>query len=207
MPVKTKHYLLLFLISIFLPSCRRIINWGKGTFNQGCNLEEPLKEYRDQVRSVHVYDQLSTLGIFDAIVLTPDLVDYYNKIENKKLNFSGTAFFVLAFADRTDYKPLNADSTNEWRWSVSMMHNDKKFERKYQKCIKLPAEFQFLFGKKWSRFKSAYLVEFDKVKLDGNITLCFTSIRKKAALLWSFKDGVLVEDGKPCCFKKGCEGC
>ncbi len=207
MPVKAEQCLMLIMISVFLPSCQRLVNWGKGTFNQACPVEETLKEYKNLIRSTHVYNQLSTLGIFDAVILTPELLEAYNKATKKNLKFSGQAFFVLAFADKTDHKPLNSDSTNQWAWHVSLWVDGKRQEPKQQKCITLPAEFKLLFGKKWSQFKSGYLVEFGKIQLNDTVTLCFNSLRKKTSLEWDFKDGKVVDPGKPCCFKKGCEKC
>lgn len=207
MLIKAKRCLTLILLPIILSSCSRLMNWGRKTFNQGCSVKDSLNCYKKLIRSTKVYDQLSTLGIFDSVILTKDVVDAYNKAAKANLKFSGTAFFILAFADRTDYKPLNSELTNEWAWHMYLMVNDKKLEPLYQKCISLPSEFKMLFGDKYTRFKSSYLVEFEKVRLDGMITLCFKSLRKTTAISWRFKNGKLLELGKPCNYYKDCEYC
>lgn len=201
------RYSLLLLFLFFLPSCSRILNWGKTTFNQGCSVEDYLCEFKGLIRSKSVYDQLSTLGIFDAIWLTPKLVEVYNQHSKNKLKVQGSAFFVLAFADRTDYNPLDNDFTNEWAWKVSLLANGKKLQPKIKKCMPLPAEFKLLFSDKWSRFKSSYYVEFDKVDMNGDVSLCFTSAKKKASLDWLFDNGKLVDPELICNYEKNCKSC
>ena len=54
-----------------------MIDWGKNTFYQGETLDEDSKQARQYVRWAHVYDQLETRAIFDAIWLSNDVRTAY----------------------------------------------------------------------------------------------------------------------------------
>src|SRR3990167_3728359 len=85
-----KHWRLLLVgIPLLLANCGgRFIDWGKCQFNQGCDLPTNVDCIQDYIRSVRVYDEFTTMGIFNALWLAPAVQHAAIDIRALKYNYS-----------------------------------------------------------------------------------------------------------------------
>jgi len=68
---------------ILLPSCTRIMNWGMQTFAQAPLLKAHIDKAQQYIRSVSLYDQLTTRARFDALWLSDDVrINYVNLFDS-----------------------------------------------------------------------------------------------------------------------------
>lgn len=191
------------ILFIMLPGCGRLVDWGKKTFNQGQEGEGINKRVRDYIRSVKVYDQFTTRGIFDAMWLGDEVraayADLYayrqgksdehtkaflrRQLEENKLFI---AFYVLSL-----YEVPLGDPSSEW--TIIMKINDKEFTPCEIKKIELPHEYRIFFGDKFNRFKEAYMVKFNAKNMDEEfiltpetscIELLFRALDRRVSLCW-----------------------
>lgn len=207
----------LVCICLLLTSCHRFINWSRETFNQGCkiNTESCLREARRYLRTIKVYDQLETVGIFDALLLSKDTEKYYVNIHAQKNNLDEIDFELL-LNDRLNkvekvavfliliQEPkgcgLDLDKEKSF-WKVKMNSAVGAYAPRLIKKIALPCEYELIFGKRFNIFKNVYLVEFDIYDSDGRnilelsdyLTLCFSSLKSKVFLRWNFKNFELID--------------
>ncbi len=188
-----------------LSGCGRVVDWAKDTFYQGKELEEYTAVPRAHTRSVIVYNQFTTAGRFDALWLSDkvrtDYADLYafklgKSVEQKKAflrrqleeNNHFISFYVLSSYGL----PLgNKDD----QWALFLKIDDNAFAPIEIKAVDLSPEYQLFFGKKFNRFKIAYLVKFnaqdlnDRYLIEQNtkkIELYFRSVEKEVILTWSF---------------------
>lgn len=195
-----------FLISVFLilmPGCGRLIDWGKETFHQGEQIALDTTIAKDNMRSVAVYDQFTTVGLFDALLLSDDVRMLYAEMHARKLgknkdqynaflrrqleeNKHYLSFYVLSTYD----KPLGEVTSD---WVVFLKVNDRDITPFEVKVVDMPAEYHLLFGKRFNRFKVSYSVKFAMRDREDNpvigpdthkLSLIFRSLSKEAALVW-----------------------
>lgn len=202
----TVYSIFLFLVLSILPGCGRYIDWGKNIFYQGEQISADMASVKPYIQSVTIYDQLTTRAIFDALWLSDDVRSLYSDLyahkfgktaEQKKLflrrqledNNHYFSFYVLSLHE----VPLG-DSTSEW--GVFLRVDDTLFAPMEVKVIELPAEYEQIFGKLFTRFKIAYSVKFDKIDGGGTaivtdqtkkLELYFRAVDKEAKLVWDFK--------------------
>lgn len=214
----------LLLVLIFLPSCYRFINWSKVEFNQACNVKyEYLENAQNYIRTVKVYEQLDTLGIFDALLLSEPTerffvtshADKYNLTSQEKNQFlidrvkkldGIIAFYVLIQEPKACGEPFDE---RDAFWKVRMDTRLGQFLPNLIKKVDISCEYRMIFGKRFNRFKKAYYVEFDGFSKEGKnilqesdfITLCFSSFKKKTYLSWVFSGDILLPCDENYCLK------
>ncbi len=226
---------ILFLFLLLLPGCT-IIDWGKRTFNQGCQINPCIRIIPQQhIRSTRVYYEFTTLGIFDAMWLTNEVQKCHIKLFAKK-NFISEeqaqemldkrclenrdliSFYVQVHVPHVS-NPLtnNPDSP----WMVSLKVGDKTYLPYCLKKVILDREFKYLFGKYTSQFKTVYLLQFSAKDSDGEniiqpgieyIGLCFHAMENIATLTWELdEDGKMLKNCSPqgyCInYNRSCEIC
>lgn len=211
------NILFLFILLLFLPSCQRIVNWGKVTFNQGCRIwPSGAQKAREYLRSVKVYDQITTVGTFDALLLTEESIKFYVKLYTNKFNFTDKekidlknkelskldnviAFYVLV------WQPSKCGETFEKEdayWKVRLDTDLGMFLPNKIKKIELPCGYNLIFDKRFNKFQKAYYLEFNRfdsnntdiLKSSGRLTLCFSSLMRKTFLNWSFANGNVIPE-------------
>lgn len=189
-----------------LPGCGRVFDWVEDSFNQGTNLDQYTKVPQRYLRSITVYQQFTTIGMFDALWLSDAVrtayVDLYalkhgKNDEQKKFflrrqleeNNHFLSFYVLSLYEN----PLNSLDT---KWSLFLMVDDKIYSPIEIKVVELNPEYILFFGKRYSRFKIPYLVKFNAKDMDSNfivsdttktISLCFRSVSKEDLLTWDLR--------------------
>jgi len=175
---------------ILLPSCTRIMNWGMQTFAQAPLLKAHIDKAQQYIRSVSLYDQLTTRARFDALWLSDDVrINYvnlfalkYGKSEEQKKVFlrrqleENNHFITFYILSLYDY-PLG-ESNSEW--TLFLQIDDKYYTPIEIKSVELSREYIYIFGKKYNRFKVPYSVKFDAK--DINDQLLITSETKNIIL-------------------------
>jgi hypothetical protein len=167
---------------LLLPGCIKYYELSTTEFNQGKEVEQKSLLTQNFVRTIRLYDQFSTIALFDSLWLSPDVRTSYSKrfcdkrgkdeatlkaIENRQLEETNhwIGFYVLA-----DIRTRHNTSLNEKNaaWTFYLTINDKiKVEPLSIKEVELEPEYQEIFGHRFNNFKTAYLVKFPAYGLDG----------------------------------------
>lgn len=193
----------LLVMVMALPSCSRIIEWGKSSFYQGEKLPKNLSVGARYVRSVKVLDQFTVVGQFDALWLSPEVrtaqVNMYalkhgkghdakNIVLRRQLEETNhfISFYVLSLSSI-------ALEDKECPWSLFLQIDENRYSPIEIKPVDIDDEYQMLFCKKVNKFKLAYLVKFDAKDVEDKqliaantkkIELYFRSLRKETVLTW-----------------------
>lgn len=199
------YFALIMLFS--LPGCGRIIDWGKQTFNQGQEVDEINKRVKGYIRSIKVYDQFTTRGIFDAIWLSDEsrtaYADLYAFRQGKSDEHTKTflrrqleenkhfiSFYVLSL-----YEVPLGDANSEWNLILKV--NDAEYVPVEVKKIELPHEYRIFFGDKFTRFKEPYIVKFNANDVDdkaiitpetNKLELLFRAVDRRVVLCWELDE-------------------
>ena len=198
-----KDVFFLGLLLLVLPGCRRLVNWGKETFNQGTDIELSTEAAERYMRSAHVYDQLRTAAIFDALWLSDELRTAYANTHSAwqgRGEEQQTAFLRRQLAENSRYISFFVLSLHQVSltkqdptWSLFLKIDDEQFVPVELKETELDAIYKKFLGKRWTRFKVPYLVKFDAIDVDEKplitpqtrtLTLTFRSATKEASLKW-----------------------
>jgi hypothetical protein len=192
------------IMVLLLPSCGRMIDWGKKTFVQTPTLQASITAAQKYIRSVTSYDQLTTRARFDALWLSDDVrINYANlfavkfgKTEEQRKTFLRRqleennhfiSFYVLSLYDQ----PLG-DANSEWTLFLNI--DDKHYAPIEIKSVELSPEYMYIFGKKYNRFKVPYSVKFDAKDINDqflitpqtkNITLYCRSLSAEVTFVWN----------------------
>lgn len=185
-----------------LPGCSRIIDWTKTNFYQGEPLNEDIKVAKNYIRSVTLYDEFSTHGMFDVLWLSEVVrtayahlyvykrgedQTYYKKIIERELfeNEQFISFYVLSISHLVG---------PESEWTLFLRIGNNNLIPHEVKVIELPYEYQQVFAKRSSIFKRPYLVTFSARNIEGipyitpdtqEISLYVRSAKKQHALSWN----------------------
>ncbi len=201
--MKAVGYILLLSI-IFLPGCKRIVNWGESNVFQGQKIRYTIEKNPSYIRSVVLYDQLKTLATFDALWLS-DLVrkEYVDMvslrtaalpIQKKNLleaelshNKNKITFYLLA-----SYFITVGGLCDDWAVFLRIDNNNYQLE-KISKIELLP-EYKYFLRKVFSKkFKISYEISFlllyekqVEIFTEGKhvVQLVFRSTEKEVVLSW-----------------------
>lgn len=223
---KLSYIFLIITFSILFSGCSRVIDWGKRTFNQGCKVEACIDLVRAHIRTVRIYDQLKTLGIFDVLWLSNEVRTVYADLHAEKFmlneatlqdlksqelaqNKEYLSFYILGYDPKfiSDGPFTATGKKNNSNWTVVLKVNDKFYEPEVLNIVKLNPEYILFFGKKLSKFKTVYLVQFSKFDSNNNpiidsntrtFTLCFGSIKRKGAVSWNVINEKLIIPEQEC---------
>lgn len=190
------------LVLITLSGCGRIITWQKNTFYQGEPVEQFDKIPQSYIRSLYLYDQLSTVCLFDALWLSDDVRSAYvsthalktGKGKEFRSNFLRRqleenkhfiTFYLLSSTPKLDEKDAP--------WSLSLRVKNQLHTPLEVKVRDLSQEYVVFFGRKYNNFKTVYEVKFnaltteEKPILDDTVSemsLCIRSLFKEGVLTW-----------------------
>jgi hypothetical protein len=218
----TSSFFIIVLCLLGLPGCgSRIMNWGKTTFYQGCDIVVDTTVADNAIRSISVYDQLTTRGHFDALLLSDEVRKLYAHIFAHKQGKSHDQYIsflrrqweenkhYISFYVLTSYGQPLGDQHSEWIAFLKV--GDREVAPIEVKSVDLSAEYRLLFGTKFNRFKVAYSLKFNRTDLadfaDDNyeqqialgpdkIVLVFRSLDKEVSLCWDNKNGKDNKSGK-----------
>lgn len=198
--MKYIHVGSILIILTIIPGCARITEWAQNSFYQGEQVNVDISHVQKQVRSVYMYDQFSTDAIFDALWLSDEVRTAYAQIYSSRHGKDSSAFLrrqleenkhYISFYVLSSYEvPLGADNC---LWTLLLHINDQIFTPIEVKMVELPQEYQLFFGKRFNRFKVAYVVKFNAQDVDeqpllttnvDEIKLVLRSIKKETTLAW-----------------------
>lgn len=158
---------------LFLPSCSRLIEWGKSNFYQGEEVELSNENIKPFIKSVTMYDQLQTDAHFDVMWLSDDVRTAYSQLHINRLGKDEEKYFAFLrrqLEENNHYISFyvltthgNKLGTPEAHWSFFLRLNGVDYLPFELKEIELPYEYQQLFGKKWNQFKVPYLMKFRRM--------------------------------------------
>ncbi|HSC24865.1 MAG TPA: hypothetical protein VLB80_01440 [Candidatus Babeliales bacterium] len=175
----------IIVMILMLPGCGRIVDWGKKTFIQAPLLPTSITTAQKYIRSVTLYDQLTTRARFDVLWLSNEVrIDYVNlyalkfgKTEEQKKTFLRRqleennhfiSFYVLSLHEY----PLG-DIHSEWTLFLAI--DDKYYTPIEIKSVDLSPEYKHIFGKKYNKFKVAYSVKFDAKNINDQFLITPTT--------------------------------
>ncbi len=131
-----------------LPGCGRLIDWGKKNFYQGEDFDNDRKMVEPFVRSVTIYDQLSTRAHFDAIWLSDQVRTAYTDLHSARLakseehkqaflrrQFEENNYFI-SFYILSLYEIKLGDP--ESKWSLFLEVDGKTYHAIELKVVELP---------------------------------------------------------------------
>jgi len=205
-------FFLLFSFTLMaLSGCGRIIDWGKKSVDQGENIKKEITKAKNHIISSRVYDQFELVGSFDSLWLTDEVREAYadlyvlkrgrTDVEKKiflrrqlEENNHFISFYMLSVADIVIGDKDSA-------WTVLLRIGDYNFMPTEFRSIELSSEYKSIFGKKFNRFKTAYIVRFNAKDIEDKpiilpgtnfISLVFRTVDKEAVQSWHIdKQGVL----------------
>jgi len=173
---------------VLLPACReenRYLRWGKDVFYQS-EKQFSYRAFEDtHIRSLRIYDQLTTLGLFDALWLSKEVRTLYSKEQaalygynqerydsflEKQLDESNKeiGFYILASMPHAQ-DLLLTDETSPW--TLYLRVNGESYAPKKVTVVDLPTPYQKFFGKRYSSARKIYYVSFSAQKEDGSVII------------------------------------
>lgn len=201
--MKCKNIVMMCILITLMPNCGRVLDWGMHNFNQGKEVKYDRKLIKSYIKSIRIYDQIDTLGIFDVLWLSIPVRSAYaeltaqmhGKDEEKKSaflrrQFEETRHFISFYVLSTYGIPLGETTS---AWIVTLRIDDEVYRPIELKSVELPLEYKWFFSDHFNRFKLPYLLKFDAKDIQGNnlitedtqtITLVFRSIDKEQELIW-----------------------
>ncbi len=175
-----------FLVLVLLPGCAgNMKDWSNQTFTQSKKHKDGLESIKGYVKQINMYDQLNTIGLFDALWLSDEVRHYYaikyaemtGKSEDEtmimlrrlyKANAHSVSFYVLV-----PYEIVLAVKPIEW--AVFLEVDGKKYQPVFVKKCEVPTQYQPVFGKRFNPHKQPYEVKFDRYDTNGNDILHYDS--------------------------------
>jgi hypothetical protein len=167
---------------LILPGCGgTLVDLTKETFPQGEQYKDHKKLTKHYLRDINIYDQFTTLALFDALWLSDEIrtiyTDVYAQMLGKttdaknaflrrqlKANNHFISFYVLStHGVQLSAKPIP--------WALHLEIDGKKYLPFEVKAIELPVQYQMLFGRHFNKHKQAYEVKFDRNDADGKDVL------------------------------------
>jgi hypothetical protein len=199
-PMKQSASLIILLV--FLPGCRAV-RWAEEHFEQGqevAGAKMARAVVKDTLRSVSIYHEFDTVGLFDVLLLTPAVrqayVDTYaakyhvspdekEKLirEQRKESENTVTFIVMAYMPENTM-PVGDDKS---LWSVVLQGERKPLTPFSSKSHELNPEYEYFLKDKISKHKYIYLVKFDieKEKPRKDIELTLATVDRKVTLKWT----------------------
>lgn len=199
---------------VLLTGCGRLIDWGKSRLYQGDSFKINSAKVDSYMRWVTVYDQFTTVAMFDALwlsgpVRTAFAQEHAFKEEKTDEHYKAAlrrqleepnhfiAFYVLSL-----HEVVLGDPASEW--SVFLLVDDYKLDPIEIKGVDLPYEYQMFFGKRLTLFKDAYSIKFSAKNSDDkpyitpetkSIRLFFRKFDKEVILTWNLdQQGFVIQE-------------
>jgi hypothetical protein len=197
-----------------MPGCR-MSDWGLSHFEQGDVRQTPKEMVLAHVRSAKIYDEFTTVGIFDALWLSdavlvanadaraakfaqdPEARDAY-LTQQRIDNASFISFYVVSYMPNNSYPLADKQSL----WSAILLVGDKRYEPLSVQSVDLSPEYLFFLDKILNRHKMVYLVKFARNDKQGKsilssdtdaMKLWMSTVDRSVNLVWQLHDGRLVE--------------
>lgn len=197
------RFTLLCVVMMLCSGCGRTIQWGIDTFYQGVSLKEETGEARKYIRSITVYDQLTTEIMVDALWLSKAVRASYVALHARMHGLNGerknallrrqmeeTKHFIVFYVLVPRSIALDEEHSP---WRLLLRVGDAVYAPAEIKSIEIGPEYKEIFGTVLTRFKAPYQVKFEAldaedVPLLAQGVACFDIIvrttAKEAVLTW-----------------------
>ncbi len=186
-----------------LPGCYQIEGWERDHFYQGAkyfpNIDDPqtpINIVKRNMRTMRVYDEFGTLGIFDALWLNDEVRQVYIDLHARRMGLSpemeqqllrrqmaeqqdALSFFVIAYAPNTTM-PL--DEEGNAPWTIFLKTPVGQLRPLSIRIVELSVEYKYVLSNYLSKHKTVYLVRFDP--WDGPFELEFKYTDRHACVSW-----------------------
>lgn len=206
-----KQILLIPFVSslLLLSGCNRLAEWATLNFYQGADISGCNERPLCYVRSVTVYDQFTTIGMFDALWLSDKVRTDYVTLQafrvgktfeqrnaSLRRHFEENKHFV-EFIILGLYNDRLTGTSPRWSVTMEIDGNEQLFAPVELKLVTLDPEYKSFFSKVLTPFKTAYLVKFNARDVNNvplitaatqKIALVFRSVNREAQLCWSLSD-------------------
>jgi hypothetical protein len=209
------------LFSFFiLPGCYRYIYWAESILDQGCKIETCACVVQPYIRSARVYDQFTTLGLFDALWIHDQVIlanacayaskyglsseQYDEYLQKQREEFSPYISFYLLTVIPGNIGVLLTDENPIW--TIQLKLGNDCFKPSKIKMVELSQEYRYFFGKRLTVFKKQYLIQFDAVDANNvlllnpsvqRIELIFRSIGHQTGMCWNLDNQLRAIDYCP----------
>lgn len=205
--------LLVFFLFMF-SGCYRYIYWAESVVDQADPIETCCAKVQPYFRSARVYDQFTTIGLFDALWLDDVVIDAYACAHAAKYGYtrqqyydflnsqcdelsSYISFYVLAVVPGsigtvgillTDANPL---------WVMQLRVGNNYFKPAKIKIVELDHEYRYFFGKRLTVFKKQYIVQFNAydeyeipliTSATPDVELIFRAVGHQTSMTWCITD-------------------
>lgn len=172
-------------VILLLPGCAgNLVDWGKQRFPQAKKNKETYQSVKCYAKQINLYDQLNTIGLFDALWLSDEVRSYYadtyarmsGKTQEEttvmlrrlfKANAHAISFYVLT--------PTNVELTvKPLEWGLYLDVDGVMYQPTFVKRAELPFLYRTLFGRRFNPHKQPYEVKFDRHDVNGKDILDHT---------------------------------
>lgn len=199
-------------VMVLCAGCGRVIEWGKDVFYQGIELKDETERARSFIRSVTIYDQLSTDIMVDALWLSDEVRTAYVKLHARlhcftdermrallRRQFEENKHFIVFYVLVPRSVALDDEHVG---WGLSLCVGDVQEGPIEVKLIDLGPEYEDILGKVLTRFKAVYQVKFEALDAEDkplvtpqttSFSLYVRSTKKEAVLVWPVAEVALSE--------------
>jgi hypothetical protein len=193
----------LMLFLFLFQGCARLGDWAKEHFDQGEKRDNHTQKVRSYLRGVQVYDELDTVGLFDALwlndevrtayadlyaakaALSPEDKDDFLQDELDK-NEKSISFYVVCFIH--DYEL----GDRQGGWMIQLKVDDVIYQPILIEPAVLNAEYSMFLSKVMNARKKLYVVKFDAFDSDQpiikdstkDLELIFNTIDRSTSVVW-----------------------
>jgi hypothetical protein len=167
-----------FVLAVLMFSgCGRIEDWADTTFSKGRMYQEERGLINDYLRSVKIYDQFTTIALFDVLWLSDDIrtlyANTYTKMHGRseevrqtflRRQLKANSHFITFYVLSTHEIQLNLKPA---QWIGYLKIGDMTYLPLETKSVELTPEYIHFFGKKLSKHKQPYEVRFERKDQEG----------------------------------------
>lgn len=174
-----KRIVVCLLPLCLLTSCKRYYRWGKQQFTQVDKRACEAKDMTSYLRSVDLYDEFQTVGMFDVLWLSDDVrLHHVDQIADRfalpadkiatmrkdvlQENEQRLVFYLLMTQENDGIVPQLAARDAQAMWAVALCRDGQEYPVKQVTRVDLEPEWRQIFGKRYSRYRNAYKLVFNR---------------------------------------------
>lgn len=199
----------LFFILIFLSGCSRVNRFLNKQFFESCRPCDYIKGAHDSIRTIKLYDQFSTVGIFTALWINEKVTEAYQKAYNQQrnlpldspvdipidLNNNQQKFYIIGYQPKIEGSVFDVCDDNNSSWHLSIEFNNKYFKPVSIKPVKADRILEAILRPYHNRFNELYEVTFnlDLTNYQNyELKMNFSSLDAIGTVLWIVKNNTLL---------------
>jgi len=186
--MKLVRIVVAIMIAIF-PGCARYYSWTVKHFTQADKLASCSGRISDFIRSGSRYDGFQTVGFFDILWLSDEVMNAYvdliaqrcglSAVKKENLRLEKLAdgkhsiVFYLSMTEELGRQVQIATCNMQPHWTVVLTSHDKEYAVASVTRIDLDPEFKEFFIKGYNRYHTAWQLEYDWSRYRSTYRLVF----------------------------------